>query len=115
MKAGCAVKVKVESAIPGAAACAVAGSNDATAALAARSSRVFGVAFFIFVALIGSLLALIAALLIDADFGHQPTEVLGIVRQVVKIGGVEIEHAARRILCRVARIQNHVEDIVTRM
>ena len=37
------------------------------------------------------------ALLIDMDFGHQPAEVLGVVRQVIEIGGVEIEHATRRI------------------
>ena len=40
------------------------------------------IAFFMFV-------ALIAALLIDVDFGHQSAEVLGVVRQVVKVGGVE--------------------------
>ena len=90
--------------IPGAAPCAVAGSNKAIATIAARSSRVFEIAFFVFVAFIGSLLALIAALLIDMDLGHQPTEVLGIVRQVVKIGGVEIEHAARWILSRIGGI-----------
>jgi len=30
-------------------------------------------------ALIGSLLALISALLVDVDFGHEPAEILGVV------------------------------------
>ena len=95
--------------MPGAVAYAAAGSKNAIANIGARSSRVFEIAFFIFVVLIGSLLALIAALLLDTNLSHQPAEVFRVVGQVVEIGGVEIKHAACRILCRIGGVQNHVE------
>src|ERR1700730_9380082 len=85
--------------MPGAAACAVAVSNNARTSK--RSSRDMQIVFFIFV-------ALIAALLVDMDFCHEPTEVLRVIGEVVKIGGVEIEHLARGI---PRGIQNHVERL----
>jgi len=75
--------------MPGAAAYAVAVSNNATAASGAKN-RVFEIVVFIFV-------VLIAALLVgDTNLGHQPAEVLGVVGQVVEIGGVKIVNAACR-------------------
>jgi hypothetical protein len=87
--------------IPGAAAKAVAVSNIADAANATRSLVIENI-FFMFV-------ALMAALLIDPNFGHQSAEVLGVVRQVVKIGGIEVVHLARFVFRGVAGIQDQVE------
>src|ERR1700746_1640154 len=98
MYAGEAVRLKGGPVIPGAAANAVAVRSMAIATTGARN-LVFKIMFFMFV-------ALIAALLIDPNFGHQPAEVLGIIRQVIKIGGVEIEDLAGRV---TRRIQDHVE------
>src|ERR1700688_5232881 len=83
MWASCAVKLKVGPVMPGAAANAAVAVDNVSAAIAHKSSRVFEIAFFIFV-------VLIAALLIDTDFSHQPAKVLGIVRQMVELRGVEV-------------------------
>src|SRR5882762_3460393 len=106
MKLGCAVRAKPGPVMPGAAACAVAVSSKVTPTIKIGSSLVIEIALFLFI-------ALIAALLIDMDLGHQPTEVLGIVRQVIKIGGVEIEDAARGVLGGIGRIQDHVDRLAT--
>src|SRR6185436_16384306 len=45
----------------------------------------------------------------DANLGHEAAEVLGIVREVVEVRRVEVEDAARRVLGRVARVENDVE------
>src|ERR1700752_1093345 len=89
--------------MPGAAACAVAASSKTIAPIGTRSNCVFEIAFFMFI-------AFIAALLIDMDLGHQPAEVLGVVGEVVEIGGVEKEHLALRV---ARRVQNHVEGFAT--
>src|SRR5512144_2250025 len=89
---------------PGAAANAtVVASRSASTTIGARRCCVFEIAFFMFV-------ALMAALLVgDLDFGHKPTEVLGIVRQVIKIGGVEVI----RSRWDVGAVENHVERLST--
>src|SRR5579864_6031293 len=69
--------------MPGAAAYAETASNIAMATIAARSSCVLTIAFFMFV-------ALMAALLINVDFGHQAAEVLCVVGKVIKIRGVKV-------------------------
>src|SRR5467141_2895147 len=98
MNAACAVSLKVGPLMPGAAACAVAVNSKASASITTGSSLDIEIAFFIFVSLIASLLALIAALLIsNTDLGHEPAEIFGVVRQVVQVGGIEVEHAARRV------------------
>src|SRR5467141_3444230 len=95
--------------MPGAAPYAVAAvRNNATTSMGVNSRHVLEIAFFIFVALIGSLLALISALLVDMDFGHEPAEILGVVGQVVEIGGVKIKHLARRV---TGGIQDHIERL----
>jgi hypothetical protein len=48
-------------------------SSKSIATIGARNSRVIEISFFMFV-------ALIAALLIDPDLGHQPAEIFGVVR-----------------------------------
>jgi hypothetical protein len=63
MNAACAVSLKVGPVIPGAAACAVAVNNTTSASITTGSSLDIEIAFFIFVSLIASLLALIAVLL----------------------------------------------------
>src|SRR3979409_434756 len=97
MNAACAVSLKLGPVIPGAEACAVAVNSEASASITTGSSLDIEIAFFMFVSLIASLLALIAALLIDMDLGHEPTEIFGVVRQVIQVGGIQIEHAARWI------------------
>ena len=73
--------------MPGVAENAAGATNSATAAVnAARSFRVFEIAFFMFVALIAALLIAIVpeGAAVDAvanvDLGHQPAEVLGVIR-----------------------------------
>src|SRR5579864_454205 len=96
-----AVRLNVGPVIPGAAANAVAVRSIAIASTGARDLA-FKMIFFMFV-------ALIAALLIDPNFGHKSAEVLGVVRQVIKIGGVQVEHAAGGIFGGVTGVQNYVE------
>src|SRR5215469_15746096 len=86
--------------MPGAAACAVTVSTTPKTTTSTGSSLVVEVTGFLFI-------WLIAALLIDMDFRHQPTEVLGIVGQVIKIWGVEIV-GARGNACAV---ENHVQRL----
>ena len=102
MNAACAVRLKVGPVIPGAAAFAEGVTKRATATVTAKTSCVFHIMLFMFV-------ALMAALLIDPNFGHQSAEVLGVVRQVVKIGGIEVVHLARFVFRGVAGIQDQVE------
>jgi hypothetical protein len=64
--------LKVGPVIPGAAAYAVAVTNKARAMVRRVAIRVMVIAFFM-------LVALIAALLVNVDFGHQAAEVLRIV------------------------------------
>src|SRR5882762_6025845 len=77
--------------MPGAAACAVPVNSRASAIVTTGSSLYIEIAFFIFI-------ALIAALLVDMNFGHEPAEIFGVVGKVVEIGGVEIicPHGDRR-------------------
>src|SRR4029077_83632 len=109
-KLGLVVDVVEVPLMPGAAAKALIVSIIATATIGARS-RVCKIAFFMFV-------ALMAALLIDVNFGHQSAEVLCVVGEVVKIGGIEVVDFAGRvsgpIRLRQARIENHVKGFAAR-
>src|SRR5215469_5034662 len=90
--------------MPGVAAYALAvNSNIATAKVSPKSICVFEIVFFMFI-------ALMAQLLINVDFGHQPTEVLRVVRQMVKVGGVEVVRSCGN----TGAIENHVERFTTR-
>src|SRR5437016_2813936 len=92
MYAGLAVRLKVVPVTPGAAACAEPSSSKAAAAPAMQSSRLFiEFAFFIVV-------ALIACPLIDMNLCHQAAEVLGVIRQMVKVRRVQVV-SARRYRC----------------
>src|SRR3979411_2857844 len=77
--------------MPGAAACAVPVNSRASAIITTGNSSDIEIAFFIFI-------ALIAALLVDMNFGHEPAEIFGVVGKVVEIGGVEVvgPHGNRR-------------------
>src|SRR5882762_2523089 len=97
MYAGEAVRLNEVPLMPGAAACAVAASSVA-ANISAAKSRVMLVSFFMFI-------ALMAALLIDPNFGHQSAKVLRVVRQVIKIGGVEVVGA----FWHAGGIENHID------
>src|SRR6267378_3846568 len=55
-------------------------------------------------------IALIAALLVNPDFGHQATEVLGIIRKVIKIGGVEVVGSRRN----PGAVEDYVERFAAR-
>src|SRR3981189_2856489 len=97
--------------MPGAAACAVPVNSKASAVITTGSSLDIEIAFFIFI-------ALIAALLIDMDFGHEPAEILGVVGQVVELRGIEIvcprrnrSGAGTGRAVDSACIQNHVERL----
>src|SRR5258708_13565229 len=120
MFAACAVKLNVGPVMPGAAPYALVVTRNATTSIAARSSRVFESATFVFFALIGSLLALLSALLVDVDFGHEPAEILGVVGQVVEIGRVKVLGPRRNRggavsdrVPRGTRIQQHVAQLAT--
>src|SRR5947209_57515 len=95
-----AISLKVGPVIPGAAAFAEGVTNSATAIITAKTSCVFHIMFFIFV-------DLIAVLLVNVDFGHQSAEVLRVVRQVVKIGGVEVIGTRWHS----SAVQNHIEGL----
>src|SRR5258708_1670434 len=101
MEASFACKLKLVPVMPGAVACAVAVNSNVSASIATGASLNIEIVLFIFV-------ALIAALLVDPDFSHQSTEVLGIVRQVVEIGGIEIKYLASRV---TSGVENHVERL----
>src|SRR5919108_6051950 len=97
--------------MPGAAACAVDVSSNASTSK--PSNRVFEIMIFLFV-------AFIAALLIDMDLGHEPAKILSVVGQVVEIRGVEVIDTCRyrrrarcpRYMTRVrASVQNDVERL----
>src|SRR3974377_1847756 len=106
--AGCAVRLNVGPVMPGAAANATCAKNSVAATASARRSCVSNVAFFMFFGLIAALL--IAGItertaasdaIADVDLGHHSAEVLCIVGQVVQLGSVDIERAARWIeFCR---------------
>src|SRR5580700_5223472 len=114
--------------MPGAAAKAVAVSSNA--AIVARSSREFEIAFVIFVAFIAALLIALVSVRIatthtvaDMYFGHHPAEIFGVVREVIELGSVEVERASRLIerggaagtrkgtAAVVAGIQNYVKRL----
>src|SRR5882762_10199880 len=102
MKLARAVRLNVGPVMPGAAACAAAVSSKTTTTITTGTSRVIEIALFIFI-------GLMAALLLDDDFSHQPTKVLGIVGQMVKLGGVEVIGARGHAV----GIQNHIERFAT--
>src|SRR6266576_4877953 len=102
MKLAFAVRSKVAvfpvpPVIPGAAAWAEAVSIRTTATISTESSRVTEFDFVLFIWLMAALLIAFPRGGIeratDVDFRHQPTEVLGIVRQVIEIGGVQVKGA----------------------
>src|SRR5215471_8646018 len=83
--------------MPGAAANDAGVSNSVTATISARN-RVLNVSFFMFIGLIAALLVAgvperIATgdAVADMNFRHQTTEILGVVGEVIELGGVEIE------------------------
>jgi hypothetical protein len=45
----------------------------------------------------------------NMNLGHEATEILGVIGQVVEIGGIEMEYLPRLILRGIAGIQNHIE------
>src|SRR6516225_4871082 len=96
-KAGWAVRLKVGPVIPGAAAGAV-GASDTIAAIRARISPVLTKRLFM-------LVGLIVALLVHDNFCHQSAEVLGVIRQMVKVWGVEVVRPRGN----TRAIENHVE------
>src|SRR5437879_1295277 len=118
MKLALAVRSKVAlfpvpPVIPGAAAWAEAASSRTTATISAESSRVSEFDFMLFIWLMAALLIAFPRGGIEratnVDFCHQPTEVLGIVRQVIEIGGVQIIGAVGRILRDIAGIENYIQ------
>src|SRR3974390_2218194 len=96
------MRLKVGPVIPGAAACAIPQRNSARAAASTGNSLVDEITDFL-------LNWFIVALLVDVDFGHEPAEVFCVVRKVIEVRRVEVEHAARGIKGRVASVENHVE------
>src|SRR3954447_21924342 len=105
MYASFAIRSKLGPLIPGAAALAAGAPNSTAAIVSVRTRCIFQILLFMFI-------GLIAALLIgDVDFGHQSAEVLRVVRQVIKIGRVEIENAAARIQRCIAGIENDVQRL----
>src|SRR5215469_8273410 len=90
--------------MPGAAAYALAvHSNITRAKVSPKSICVFEIVFFMFI-------TLMARLLIHVDFGHQPAEVLRVVREMVKVGGVEVVRSSGD----TGAIENHIERFTTR-
>src|ERR1700746_2405821 len=95
--------------MPGTAAKAVAESEN-TNTIGARMCAICEIAFFIVISFIAALL--VAGVTVgvatgdaraDMDLSHHSAEVFGVVRQVVKVGGVKVKHAPRRIeRCRAA-------------
>src|ERR1700746_3769658 len=101
MKAGEATKLKVGPVMPGAAALAVATSNNPSA-VSNRSCPIFEFAFFIFISFIATLLNAAVAECrathitgANMNFGHEPPEVFRVIGQVVEVGGVEVVRAGR--------------------
>src|SRR5215472_2972279 len=87
--------------MPGAAALAVAASNNPRA-VSNRSCAIFEFAFFIFVSFIATLLHAAVAECrashtsrANMNFGHEPAEVFRVIGQVVEVGGVEVVRASR--------------------
>src|SRR5581483_7238852 len=102
MKAGLATMLNVGPVMPGAAACVCVRKAPATLAMVAIQAPV---------------LMLFTANLLDrarfgggidrradVDFGHLAAEVLGVVRQVVQVGGVHVEHLSGGVRVLVARV-----------
>src|SRR5579864_5539646 len=104
MYASCAVRLKVGPVMPGVAAFAEGATSRATAMVSAKITCVFHIVLFMF-------FDLIAALLVNVHFGHKSAEVLSVVRQMVQVGGVEIEHTAARIERGVAGVKNQIERL----
>src|SRR5215468_973143 len=102
MKLARAVKLNVGPVIPGAAACIVWVSDKVMANMVKESNRV-PEAFVVFI-------NRMAALLLDVDLGHQSTKVLGVVRQVIEICGVEVKSLASLVS---RGVQDHVDGLTT--
>src|SRR5258706_8679095 len=106
MKFAWAVRPKVVPVMPGAAAWAAAANNKVTATAMNGRNTVTALGALVFQ-------CLIAALLQNIDFGHQPTEVLGVVGQVIEIGRVQVVHLAPGVCVAVrsgnAGIENHIQ------
>src|SRR5215470_19841363 len=100
-KAGCAVRLKVGPVMPGAAAGAV-GASDTIAAIRARISPVLTKRLFM-------LVGLIVALLVHDNFCHQSAEVLGVIRQMVKVWGVEVVRPRGN----TRAIENHIQRLAS--
>src|SRR5882757_2205869 len=92
--------------MPGAAACAAPANNSVTAIAMNGLSSLTALRTLVSK-------CLIAALLQNIDFGHQATEILGVVRQVIEIGRVQVVHLAPGVCVAVrsrnAGIENHIE------
>src|SRR3954453_8449644 len=113
--AGAADNANVGPVMPGAAARAVAVS-DATAISMGRSRLVFNNRFLI----LGFIVALLEGAgfgcgihsAADVDLGHQSTEILRIVSQVIKIRRVQVERLSGHVL-RIAGVQDQVQGLTT--
>src|SRR5215467_4228160 len=101
MYAASARRLNVGPVIPGAAPYALEMNEMATVSSIARRTFVFEIAFFMFV-------VLMAALLVDSDFGHQSAKVFCVIRKVIEIWGIEEKHAARWILRGIACVEYYV-------
>src|SRR5579864_8301520 len=113
--ASCAVRLKTGAlappVMPADAANDTGARNSVAAIISARNSCVLNVAFFIFFGLIAALLVAGVSkraagscchprwddAVADVNLGHHSTEIFGIVGQVVELGSVDVERAARRI------------------
>src|SRR5215470_18056272 len=103
MKAGLAERLNAVPLTPGVVAWA-ADDNSARAVTINENTREIEIAVFL-------VIEVIAALLLDPNFRHQPAEVLGVIREVIEIAGVEIKHLTGLVFPCVASIQNDVERL----
>src|ERR1700720_1103950 len=134
LPSGCEVKPavafssKLVPVMPGAAASAVAANSAAhVSALPASNWRIL---LLVFMARMSNLLGQASSDLgdrvnsgTDVDLGHHSAEVLGVVRQVVKLRRVQVELLAHRVvidgataaigIARTARVENHVQRLAT--
>src|SRR3954471_16504441 len=116
MYAGEASRLNVGPVIPGLAAKAACVLNSANAATNISNSCVFEILLFMFIGVIAALLVVTGAPKCvtarhggaDMNFGHEAAEVLGVVRQVVEIGGVQVVHVAGVVLVGIAGVENHI-------
>src|ERR1700687_3265790 len=117
MKLASALMLKLVPVMPGVVACAVAVKSMPNATITTGSSRAIEFGFFVFIWLMAALLLTCLGRGVhscaDMDLRHQPAEVLGVVGQMVEIGGEEIKGLPGGILGNVARIQDHIEGLTT--